>query len=169
MQLIPSLLKSLCAALVLLMPLAAQALPRPGQAAPPFKVVTTNGQPASLDGYRGQVLVVDFFATWCSPCRISIPHLVEMNGKYGKQGLAVLGLSVDEDGERVVKGFAGEHHITYPVALAGDSVTADFGVRSVPVMFVIDRKGKVAEVYRGYSSEIARSMELLVKRLLAEK
>ncbi len=113
--------------------------------------------------------MVDFFATWCAPCRISIPHLVEMSRKYGKQGLSVLGMSVDEDGERLLKNFAAEHHINYPLALAGDRVTADFGVRSVPVMFVVDKKGAVAEVYRGFSTDISRSLEQTVKRLLAEK
>jgi peroxiredoxin len=146
-----------------------QALPRPGQPAPNFKVVTTSGQPISLENYRGYVLVIDFFATWCIPCRTSIPHLVEMNRKYGKQGLQVLGLSADEDGEKDVRDFAGQYRINYPLALSGDEAQADYGIRSVPVMFVIDKKGKLAEIYRGFSDEVARSMEQLVKRLLAEK
>jgi len=120
------------------------------------------------ENYRGHVLVIDFFATWCLPCRQSIPHLVEMNRKYGKQGLHILGLSADEDGERAVKAFTSEHHVNYPVALAGET-TSEFGVRSVPVMFVVDKKGKVAEVFRGYSVDTGRSVEQLVKKLLAEK
>jgi peroxiredoxin len=145
------------------------AAPRSGQPAPNFKVVTTSGQPVSLENYRGHVLVIDFFATWCQPCRESIPHLIEMNRKYGKQGLQVLGMSADEDGERLVKLFADEHRITYPVALAGESTLVDFGVRSVPVMFVIDKKGKVIEVFRGFTDGIGRSSENLIKKLLAEK
>lgn len=121
-----------------------------------------------MDNYQGHVLVVDFFATWCQPCRKSIPHLIKMNQKYGKQGLQILGMSADEDGEGVVKTFAAEQHMNYPVALAGETVIDAFGVRSVPVMIVIDKKGKVAEVFRGFSDEIADSMELLVKKLLAE-
>jgi cytochrome c biogenesis protein CcmG, thiol:disulfide interchange protein DsbE len=156
------------AGLIALLPARLLALPHQGQPAPAFKVVTTSGQSVSMDNYQGRVLVVDFFATWCQPCRKSIPHLVKMNQKYGKQGLQILGMSADEDGERVVTQFAAEHHINYPVALAGDAVTEAFGVRSVPVMIVIDKKGKVAEVFRGFSDEIADSMELLVKKLLAE-
>jgi peroxiredoxin len=155
--------------LIALLPAQLLALPKAGQPSPAFKVVTTSGQPVTLENYRGYVLVIDFFATWCEPCRMSIPHLVKMNQKYGKQGLQVLGLSADEDGERVVKSFAVEHHINYPVALAGDPVTEGFGIRSVPVMIVIDKKGKVAEVFRGFSDEIGTSMELLIKKLLAEK
>jgi peroxiredoxin len=156
------------AGLMALLPAQLLALPRQGQPAPAFKVVTTSGQSVSMDNYQGRVLVLDFFATWCQPCRMSIPHLVKMNQKYGKQGLQILGMSADEDGERVLASFTAEQHINYPVALAGDTVTEAFGVRSVPVMFVIDKKGRVAGVFRGYSDEIADSMELLVKKLLAE-
>ena len=153
----------------LVLPSRLEAAPRQGQPAPNFKIITTTGQPVTLENYRGHVLVVDFFATWCQPCRQSIPHLVEMNRKFGKQGLQILGLSADEDGERAVKAFANEYHINYPLALAGDAATADFGVRSVPVMFVIDKKGVIAEVYRGFSDEMGRRVEQQIKRLLAEK
>jgi cytochrome c biogenesis protein CcmG/thiol:disulfide interchange protein DsbE len=145
------------------------AAPRPGQPAPNFKVVSTAGQTISQDNYRGYVLILDFFATWCQPCRQSIPHLVEMNRKYGKQGLQILGLSVDEDGESGVKSFTDEFRVNYPVALAGNSTQSDFGVRSVPIMYLIDKKGKVVEVYRGYSDEKASTLEQSIKRLLAEK
>ena len=122
-----------------------------------------------MDNYRGRVLVLDFFATWCQPCRASIPHLVEMNKKYGKQGLYILGMGADEDGEGAVKAFADQNRITYPVALAGETTLADYGVRSVPVMFVIDKKGRIAEVFRGFTDDVARSTELLIKKLLAER
>jgi peroxiredoxin len=145
------------------------AAPRSGQPAPNFKVISTTGQTISQDNYRGHVLIIDFFATWCQPCRQSIPHLVEMNRKYGRQGLQILGLSVDEDGERVVKTFTDEFRVNYPLALAGESTTVDFGIRSVPIMYLIDKKGKIVEVYRGFSNEMARSTEQSIKRLLAEK
>jgi peroxiredoxin len=167
--LICSLMLALTVAMDVLAPTTLHAAPRVGQPAPNFKVVTTSGQPVSLENYHGYVLVVDFFATWCQPCRESIPHLIEMNRKYGKQGLQVLGMSADEDGERLVKTFSEEHHISYPVALAGESALGDFGVRSVPVMFVIDKKGRVAEIFRGFGDQVGRSSEQLIKKLLAEK
>ena len=154
---------------VTMFPAQLLAAPRVGQPAPNFKVITTSGQPVSLDNYRGYVLAIDFFTTWCPPCKASIPHLVEMNRKYGKQGLQILGQSMDEDGERAVKTFIEEYRINYPVALAPQQIQTDYGIVSVPVMYVIDKKGKVAEVYRGFSDEIGRSMENLVKKLLAEK
>lgn len=152
-----------------LLPAQVHAALRAGQPAPNFKVITTSGQPVSMDNYRGYVLVIDFFATWCPPCNESIPHLVDINRKYGKQGLQILGLSMDEDGEQIVKSFIDERRINYPVALASEQVQIDYGIVSVPVMFVIDKKGKVSEIYRGYSDETGRSMEALIKKLLAEK
>jgi peroxiredoxin len=154
---------------VMLGPASLCAAPRSGQTAPDFTVTTTSGQQVSLANYRGRVLVLDFFATWCQPCRTSILHLVEMNRKYGQQGLNVLGMSADEDGERIVKAFADKNRITYPVALAGETALTDYGVRSVPVMFVIDKRSRIAEVFRGSTDDVARSTELLIKKLLAEK
>jgi len=115
------------------------------------------------------VLILEFFATWCPPCRQSIPHLVELNRQYGKQGLQILGLSIDEDGEWLVKRLADQLRVNYPLAVAGDAAIADFNGRSVPVMYLIDKKGKIAEIYRGYTDEIGRSVEQSVKRLLAEQ
>lgn len=155
--------------IVTLLPAQLLAALRVGQTAPNFKVITTSGQPVSLDNYRGYVLAMDFFTTWCPPCKASIPHLVEMNRKYGKQGLQILGQSMDEDGERAVKAFIAEYRINYPVALAPEQIQLDYGIVSVPVMYIIDKKGKVAEVYRGFSDEIGHSMENLVKKLLADK
>jgi peroxiredoxin len=169
MSLMNLLVAVLMAAGIVFGPARLYAAPRSGQAAPNFKVTTLTGQKVSLENYRGRVLVLDFFATWCQPCRISIPHLIEMNRKYGNQGLYVLGMSADEDGERAVKAFADKNRMTYPVALAGESALTDYGVRSVPVMFVIDKKGRVAEIFRGFTDEVTRSSELLIKKLLAEK
>lgn len=145
------------------------AAPRPGQTAPNFKVISTTGQTISQENYRGHVLILDFFATWCQPCRQSMPHLVEMNRKYGRQGLQILGLSVDEDGEQDLKSFTDEFRINYPLAAAGASTTIAFGVRSVPIMYLVDKKGKVVEIYRGFTDETARSLEQNIKRLLTEK
>jgi peroxiredoxin len=92
-----------------------------------------------------------------------------MNRKYGKQGLMILGLSLDKDGERDVKSFTDEFRVNYPLALAGNTIDVDFGIRSVPMMYLIDKKGKIIDVYRGFTNEMASSLEQTIKRLLAEK
>jgi peroxiredoxin len=164
-RLVPALL----AFVALSAPAGLLAAPRAGQQAPDFKMATLTGQQVSLERYRGQVLLLDFFAVWCKPCRESIPHLNELSQKYGKQGLQVLGVSADEEGEKSVRTFAEQNRIAYPVALAGEAMLTDYGVRSVPILFVIDRRGRVAEVFRGVTEASGRSQEQLVRKLLAEK
>ncbi|HJV64578.1 MAG TPA: redoxin domain-containing protein [Geomonas sp.] len=146
----------------------AAAILQKGERAPAIRLVTTSGQPVTLANYRGYVLVMDFFATWCIPCKEAIPHLNALNAKYGKQGLQILGVSVDEGSDREVKDFALARRISYPVAVAGDEMQADYGLRSIPTIYVINKKGMVAEKFQGYSDQTAKAIEDTVKRLLAE-
>jgi len=146
----------------------ADAILQKGDKAPALKLVTTAGQPVTLSNYRGYVLIIDFFATWCVPCKESIPHLNVLNKKYGKQGLQVLGLSVDEGGEREVKSFIADRKISYPVALAGEDLQTEYGLRSIPTIYLINKKGLVAEKFQGYSDQTGRMMEDAIKKLLAE-
>lgn len=155
-------------ALVLATASPALAILQKGQPAPPINVVTTSGQPVSLANYKGHVLILDFFATWCYPCKEAIPHLLNLNRKYGKQGLQILGMSVDDGSDKAVKSFIAEKKINYPVTIVNEDLQTDYGLRSVPTIFVISKKGIVAEKFQGYSEDVGRSLENTVKRLLAE-
>jgi peroxiredoxin len=146
----------------------AAAILQKGEKAPAIKLTTTTGQPVTLANYKGYVLVMDFFATWCVPCKESIPHLNALNRKYGKQGLQILGLSVDEGGDRDVKNFIAERKVSYPVAVTSEDIQTDYGLRSIPTIYVINKKGIVAEKFQGYSDQTAKAMEDSIKRLLAE-
>lgn len=153
-------------AAVLASPLAAFAV-RKGDPAPPLKVVSTAGQNITLANYQGYVLVLDFFASWCGPCREAIPHLIELNSRYGRQGLQILGLSADED-KGAVKEFIAEKKINYPVAMVGDQLLNDYAVRSIPTLYVINKKGAVAGRFMGFSDETAKAVETQIRKLLAE-
>lgn len=146
----------------------AAAVLQKGDKAPAIKMTTTSGQPITLNNYKGYVLVMDFFATWCIPCKESIPHMNSLNRKYGKQGLQILGVSVDEGLDREVKNFIGERKISYPVAIADEDMQTEYGLRSIPTVYVINKKGMVAEKYQGYSDQTGKAMEETIKRLLAE-
>jgi peroxiredoxin len=146
----------------------AAAVLQKGDKAPAIKMTTTSGQPITLNNYKGYVLVMDFFATWCIPCKESIPHMNSLNRKYGKQGLQILGVSVDEGEDREVKSFIGERKISYPVAIADEDMQTEYGLRSIPTVYVINKKGMIAEKYQGYSDQTGKAMEETIKRLLAE-
>lgn len=139
-----------------------------GQAAPDFRLVTTSGKQLSLSSLKGQVVVLDFFATWCPPCRESIPHLIDLNKRYGKQGLQVVGMSMDEDGEQVVRNFMAEKNITYPVTVINQQTASSYSIRSIPTMYIIDKQGKIADRVMGFNPVIGQQMEQLIKKLLSE-
>jgi peroxiredoxin len=167
----PKLFFSLFLALVaatLLSPAGAHAILQKGDPAPPIKVTTTSGQQVTLANYQGKVLIMDFFATWCVPCRDSIPHLMGLTRKFGKQGVHILGMSVDEGGSKLVKEYVASKQLNYPVALADEDLQTEYGLRSVPTIFVISKKGVVAERFQGFNEDIARKMDALIVKLLAE-
>jgi cytochrome c biogenesis protein CcmG/thiol:disulfide interchange protein DsbE len=118
--------------------------------APDFSLTDRSGHAVSLSAYRGQVVLINFWATWCSPCKREIPWLVEFQTKYKDRGFTVLGLSVDEDGWTSVTPYLDASAINYPVAIANDDVTTGYGgITAVPMTFVIDRTGRVAATHLG--------------------
>ncbi|HEX2768271.1 MAG TPA: TlpA disulfide reductase family protein [Geobacteraceae bacterium] len=157
----------LLAFFLLTVPPAAFATFQKGQPAPSIKVTTASGQTVSLANYKGYVLVLDFFASWCEPCKRSIPHLIELNRKYGKQGLQILGLSLDEDREDLNQ-FVMPLKLNYPVALADENLQSGYGLRSIPTLVLIDKKGIVVEKYMGLTDEMRKTLEATIKRLLVE-
>ena len=111
--------------------------------APPFSLSTLDGRTLELNSYRGKVVLLDFWATWCTPCRDEIPHLVEMQNKYGNDGLQIIGLSMD-DGPEPVREFYSRFSMNYPVVM-GDTKTADQygGVFGLPIAYLIGRDGRM--------------------------
>jgi len=146
----------------------AHAAVKKGQPAPPFKVTTTSRQPVSLSNYKGHVLILDFFASWCHPCVEAIPHIIELNKRYGKQGLQILGLSLDEDKDDLMD-LVSAKRINYPVALADEELQTKYGLRSIPLLVLIDKKGVIADIYMGLTKESAKNLEAEINRLLAEQ
>ena len=116
---------------------------------PDFTVTDIDGKKLTLSDYKGKVVLLDFWATWCSPCRAEIPHFVEMQQKYGPQGFQVIGISMDDDA-KPVRDFYQQYKINYPVAVGDDKLAESFGgVLGLPVNFVIDREGRIVGKYLG--------------------
>jgi peroxiredoxin len=117
--------------------------------APTFSLTDINGQKLDLAAYKGKVVLLDFWATWCAPCRSEIAHFIELQDRYGPEGLQIIGVSMD-DSDKPVKEFYAEHKMNYPVAM-GDEKLADAygGVLGLPVAFIIDREGHIFSKHEG--------------------
>jgi peroxiredoxin len=157
-------------AILLIMPAASFALPKKGQPAPPLQVVTTAGQKVSLANYKGSVLILEFFATYCGGCKESIPHLMNITRQYGKQGVYVLGLDIGQgDTLDDVKEFIAQRRINYPIAMADEDIIYDgYGIRMIPSIFIINKKGILVEKFDGFTDETRKIMDATVKKLIAE-
>jgi peroxiredoxin len=113
--------------------------------APDFTLTDSNGQSVKLSDYRGKVVLLNFWATWCGPCQIEIPWFVEFEQQLKSRGFEVLGVSMDEDGWKVVKPYIAEKHINYRVLLGDETVSQLYGgLDALPTTFLIDRDGKFA-------------------------
>jgi peroxiredoxin len=138
---------------------------KPGNRAPDFTLKNAQGESASLESYKGKVVLLNFWATWCGPCKTEIPWFIELESKYGDQGFTVLGVSMDEDGWKAVTPYVAEHKMNYPVLLADEHVNRLFGgIEALPTTMVIDREGRFASIHYGliskaeYENEIRRLM-----------
>jgi cytochrome c biogenesis protein CcmG/thiol:disulfide interchange protein DsbE len=140
--------------------------PLNGKPAPAFALQDLNGKKVSLADYKGKAVMLNFWATWCGPCRIETPWIVELRQKYAAQGFEVLG--IDTEGDDLKKDdkagwakaaaaankFATEEKIPYPVLLDGDSISRDYGgLDDLPTSFFVDRKGVVVAAQVGLTSE----------------
>ena len=141
-----------------------------GPTAPDFSLKDLSGNTVSLTSYRGKVVLLDFWATWCPPCRMSIPELVALQEKYRDKGLVILGISVDDPegvSNKDLKKFKKMAKINYPVLRYDKKVLQDYfaGQRmAVPTMFIVDGKGKIIEKIPGFlPGALEKSLEPLLK------
>ena len=133
--------------------------------APDFTLPDLEGNSLTLSDFKGKVIILDFWATWCPPCRVEIPDFVQLYDKYEDEGLLIIGVSLDRGDSRSVKQFSESYKINYPIVLGNFNVTEDYGgIRGIPTTFIIDRKGDIKEKYVGYQPRA--TFENTVIRLL---
>ena len=133
-----------------------------------FSLTDLQGAAVTLSQMRGQVVLVEFWATWCPPCSESVPELNKVYEKFKDRNFRLLGISVDKGGDVVsrVRAFVKEHAIGYPVMVDDGSVHVSYGVSSIPVMFVVDKDGRVVKRHMGFIPGLAEILSKEVEDLL---
>lgn len=139
--------------------------------APDFTLEDATAHRVSLSDFRGKVVLLNFWATWCGPCKIEIPWFVEFQREYEAKGFTVVGVSMDEDGWKVINPFAASEKINYPVLLGDEKVNMLYGgIDALPTTLVIGKDGRVAYVHAGlidkaeYQKEIVHLLSVAAQR-----
>jgi peroxiredoxin len=133
--------------------------------APDFELKDASGKVVRLSDFKGKVVLLDFWATWCGPCNIEIPWFTEFQRKYKDRGFEVVGVSMDDDGWKVINPFVAAKKINYRVLLGNDQTADLYGsIEALPTTFVIDREGKIASVHVGLSGK--NEFEAAIEKLL---
>ncbi|HSI51381.1 MAG TPA: TlpA disulfide reductase family protein [Ideonella sp.] len=170
MNLPSSLLRpfALCALSLLLLASLAQAAPTPNAPAPDFTLRTTEGRNLRLQEQRGQVVLLNFWATWCAPCREEMPQLGKLYERYQGAGFQLLGVNVDED-PAAAAALAQKLGVKFPVLLdSAKQVSKLYELNSMPSTVLIDRDGKVRFLHRGYRAGFEQTYDQQIRALLKE-
>ena len=141
---------------------------KPGTPAPPFALPTASGETAALASLRGRVVYVDFWASWCGPCRRSFPWMNAMQSRYASEGLAIVAVNVDKrraDAERFLRDTPASFTIVYD---AEGKTPAAYDVAGMPSSYLIDRRGNIAAVEEGFHDERRNDLEARIRALLAQ-
>jgi peroxiredoxin len=117
--------------------------------APAFTLTDLDGKSVSLVDFRGKVVVLDFWATWCPPCKREIPDFIDLQKEYGSQGVQIVGIALDEPDK--VKAFARQNGMNYPVLLGSTEIAVKYGgIEGIPTTFIIDKSGKIVNKFEGF-------------------
>jgi len=149
-----------------------------GKPAPAFTLENVNGQKVSLESYKGKALLINFWATWCGPCKIETPWLIDLRNKYAAQGFEVIGISTEGEDLKssdkagfarqraAIEKFVAREHVPYPMLMDGDSLSDAYGgLDAMPTSFFVDRKGNVVAAQMGLTS--ASDIEANIQKAMA--
>jgi len=139
-----------------------------GKEAFDFTLPNLAGENVRLSSFRGKVVLLDFWATWCPPCRVSIPYIQSLYEKHQRDGLEVLGVSLDKGGEEVLRPFVEKNGITYTILVGNREIGQSYEIKAIPTLFLLDKKGSIRFHQVGFNPEVEKKIEEKVKQLLSE-
>src|SRR5438132_8753166 len=143
-----------------------------GQPAPEFALTSLDGKTLKLSDYRGKAVLLNFWATWCEPCKIEMPWFVDLQKKYGPQGLQVIGVAMDDAPSKDIADFSQKMGVNYPVLIGKEEVGTQYGgVQFLPSTFYISRDGKIIDRVFGLvsRSEIEANVQKALGSQVAAK
>ncbi len=139
-----------------------------GHTAPSFVLKEADGKTISLASHKGQVVLLNFWATWCAPCRVEMPWFEEFSKTYAARGLIVLGVSLDDGGWKAVQPAISKLKVSYPIVLGDGKIMKSYGMGDLlPATFLIDRTGKIRTVKVGFGDKV--EFDKTIEQLLREK
>lgn len=138
------------------------------ETAPDFTLIDLNGNILTLSEQKGKVVFLDFWATWCPPCKQEIPHLIRLYDKYKEEGLLIWGVGLDKEDR--LRDFTREYKINYPILVDSDQITSrPYEITGIPATFILDRKGRIAFTHTGFAPGMEKMLEQEVLQLLRGK
>jgi len=132
-----------------------------------FSLKNLDGKDIRLSDFKGKVVLLDFWATWCPPCVSAVPQLASLHERYKEKGFEIIGISMDHSvGD--AKSFVSEHNVPYTVLMSNDKVEKQYGVTTIPVTFLIDKSGVVVKKHLGFAPAIAEEVENEIRLLIED-
>jgi thiol-disulfide isomerase/thioredoxin len=129
-----------------------------------FQLETLEGEKINLKTYKGKIILIDFWATWCPPCRAAIPHLINLYQKYQNKNFALLGIGLDE--KEALKKMKEELKITYPILIGNNEIAKFYQISAIPTLVLINKKGVITHKEVGFSEEGIKNLETKILEML---
>jgi peroxiredoxin len=139
-----------------------------GETAPGFALKDMSGNTVTLSAYKDRVILLEFWATWCPPCKASIPELIELQKRYTKKGFTVIAVSMDtvQDVDMDLTEFARLYHINYPVLRGNGTIARLYNISGLPVSFLIDKRGKIVHSYVGFIDNLKDEISAQIEKII---